>query len=157
MGASPETLARYRENRKQAQTIKQKRFLEELPKNGFKIAPSALKAGYSYNTSYKAQHKVINAKGIKECLADLGINNDSLMVEYKKIVKQDDDLTNKRLAIERSAEFINPDLKAYNNTGTTNNIQIIGSDIASKMLELQAELKRLEALETPAIVTENNN
>jgi phage terminase small subunit len=128
-------------------TLKQKKLAQELPKNGWNVSLSAKKAGYSIMNAEKNTKDLIEAPGLKKCLEELGLTDEYLQKEYKKIIQQDDDYTNKRLSIDRITDIKHPELKAQNNAGTTNNIQIIGSDIAGKMLELQAELKRLEALE----------
>lgn len=146
MSGSAEQMAINRAKRKQPITLLQERFIKELPKNGYKIAPSAVKAGYSYTTAYKNPDSITKSPGIKAAFEELGITNDYISKEYRKITDQDKDLTNKRLSLERSAEFINPELAQKTPTnGNINTINVYGADAIAKMSELQAELKRLES------------
>ncbi len=92
-----------------------KKFLEELPKNGNKLLPSALKAGYSENyargnartilkTALKAQAQEVidtienkpglTGKQIKPLMTDLiGITNQELMNNLKYILNQEKDIS----------------------------------------------------------------
>lgn len=134
-------------------TTRQKKFMSELPKNNFVVTTAMKKSGYSDLVATKRQDIVMKSPSIKKAMEALGITNEYISKEYRKITDQDKDLTNKRLSLERSAEFINPELaqnKGFN--GQTNNtINVFGADALAKMGELQAELNRLDAVKHDAI------
>ena len=91
------------------------KLLEELPKNGYKVYPSAVKAGYSPNTANKNPNRLlksalhaqakevmkmtanniqVDTKELKQTLAELiGMSREDVFLRLKTISLQDKDLS----------------------------------------------------------------
>lgn len=89
-----------------------KRFLEELPKNNYKVGPSAIKAGYSKSTANKKPKAILKtalkaqaqeiidtienkpSKELKQTMAELvGFSREEVMDNLKFLANQDKDLS----------------------------------------------------------------
>lgn len=68
-----------------------KKLLEELPKNGYKVGPSAIKAGYSAMYADKAPKKILQVAlkaQAQDIVESLGANNNLPMKELKKSLSE---------------------------------------------------------------------
>lgn len=125
-------------------TLLQRRFVEALPRNGFKISSAAREAGYSEETANTQAKRIMESKGVKELSEEVGFSmtKEELLKEYEFIGKQRKDLTNKRAVVENILAHKDPklDFRANSklNTGNTYNTQINIIDPKERALRIKA-------------------
>ena len=86
-------------------TLRQKKLLEELPKNNYNISKTAKEVGYSENTSKSSIYNLIrNSKNIKEYFNEHSVKRDIKKI-YKMAVKGKD-LSNSLRALELESKIL---------------------------------------------------
>jgi hypothetical protein len=120
-------------------TLRQKKFLEELPKNNYNISKTAKKVGYSDNTSTSKIYDLVrNSKNIKEYFTEQTVKRD--IKKVKRLVLQNKDYTNFIRATELESKILG--------------LQVDKAEIKSTIINTpdeQSELNRLRGSILPSI------